>query len=74
MLVIFERDGIRLKSYGNGLAYALEQTLTQRGAYFQGDDATHFREEWEAFEATHPAGDLVAYFSEILSQYAEEEQ
>lgn len=43
MVTIYERNGWLLKSEGNGARYELRRG--EYSVYFQGDDATTFREE-----------------------------
>lgn len=46
-ITIFERLGYRLDSYGHGAAYTLTKLSDGRSCFFQGDDATTFREEFD---------------------------
>lgn len=50
--IIAEREGFRVTSYGNGAAYLFENIEAKRDIFFQGDDATQFRDEWDAYEAS----------------------
>jgi hypothetical protein len=44
-VVIYERNGWRLTSYGRGAAYLLEDTARSRSVFFQyGDDAGCFHD------------------------------
>lgn len=47
---IFSRDGWTLESWGNGAAYTLR--LASRSCFLQGDDATNFREQFDALDAS----------------------
>lgn len=44
--VIYNRNGWRVTSYGNGTSYTLENTATGKSVCFQGDDATAFSKEF----------------------------
>ena len=50
------------QSYGNGLAYVLEQRSTGASILFQGDDADRFREELD----TLANGRLPLSYDEVL--------
>ncbi|QPZ53305.1 hypothetical protein AchV4_0052 [Achromobacter phage vB_AchrS_AchV4] len=45
---IFNHDGYRLESWGNGAAYTLTRESDNASALFQGDDATRFRADFDA--------------------------
>lgn len=50
-------EALRVDSIGNGLAYNVlfgEAGSSMRNLYFQGDDATTFRNEIEAIETAWP--------------------
>lgn len=66
-IVIFDRDGWKLTSYGRGAAYLLE--CDGKSVFFQDDDASHFRSSvmdvdgWLFDHATELFGD----YSEVMS-------
>ena len=50
-------DKLRVISYGNGMSYAVqfgESGVPMRDLYFQGDDATELRDEFETLESSRP--------------------
>lgn len=62
---------LRLVSYGNGDAYALYWGATDDESIFvQGDDATTFREEWEALEAANPNTATAMLLQEMRNRYS----
>lgn len=64
---IYHSARFDMVSYGNGLSYALHDNRARKSMFVQGDDATSFREEWEAFEATCPEAPLDDFFAEQLA-------
>lgn len=59
----------RLISYGNGLAYSLEDKGTGRSVFLQGDDAAAFRSELETLETAHPDWDTDLILAEAWEPY-----
>jgi hypothetical protein len=59
-ICIFSRDGWTLDSWGNGAAYTLRLVANaeSRSCFFQGEDATDFREQFDKLDAS--GGDPVA--------------
>ncbi|MFN4008382.1 MAG: hypothetical protein ACK4K8_00360 [Pannonibacter sp.] len=70
MVTIYNANGWKVDSYGNGLSYKL--SLTQGDGetldtFFQGDDATIFREE---FDAADESDNAEAAFLNLFGAYA----
>ena len=72
-VILAAHSGYRLTSYGNGTAYTLAETETGLSVFFQGDDATLFREEMEVFEEHNPEDDLLEYLWCLYSGIATRE-
>lgn len=56
-IVIVDRHGLRVTSYGNGWAYEVRQSLgcgDYRTAFFQDDDASELRDRVSEIEAANP--------------------
>ena len=53
-VVLHEGGNLRVVSFGNGAAYAFDNTFCGRGVFFQGDDADTFRDELTAAYTGHP--------------------
>lgn len=62
--------GFHLVSHGNGTAYALSLDGAAESVFVQGDDATAFRDEWDALEAAKPDTHTTALLREMWSRYA----
>jgi hypothetical protein len=65
---IYDRNGWRLTSYGNGWAYLLEDTEadSHKSAWFQDDDATEF-----ASQVMSEDGFMVDNCEERFADYSE---
>lgn len=63
-------NGFHLVSYGNGTAYDLSLDGEADSVFVQGDDATQFREEWEALEAAKPHTHTSALLAEMWERYS----
>lgn len=70
-VVIAKTPTFTLTSYGNGLAYALDHVGIAEGVFAQGDDATQFRDEFEALERVKPT--TQASLAELWWHYAPED-
>lgn len=57
-----------LDSYGNGLAYELK-CEGEESVFVQGDDATTFREEYEALERMFPNAPTSIVLRELYAMY-----
>ena len=44
---IYERNGYRLISYGNGWAYEIQDMVHNKSAWLQDEDAHQFRDDFE---------------------------
>jgi hypothetical protein len=53
-IIVMNGSRHRLISYGNGLAYRLEDMKGRRSVFLQGDDAHQFRDELETLENLRP--------------------
>lgn len=51
--IIVQTDMWQIESHGNGFAYAFYRKADMREAFLQGDDATQWREEFEAMQAAY---------------------
>ena len=69
-LIIRDRPGFRVTSYGNGMAYVLRNNSTGRDIYFQGDDAARFRDEMGGLESRFDDTDKVLAW--LWFDYAED--
>lgn len=56
--VVYHSERFDLVSYGNGLAYALHDNIMRKSMFVQGDDATAFRDEWNAYPEDLPFDDF----------------
>ena len=65
-IVIYERDGWRLTSFGNGWAYQLDDMESGTSAWFQDDDAREF-----ASRVMDSDGWLVDNCAERFADYSE---
>lgn len=64
--VIFDADGWRITSYGNGVAYLVEDTANGSGSVLmQGDAAAGFSNDLNSGRREWP--DICADYAEILS-------
>jgi hypothetical protein len=63
--------GFALISIGNGWAYELGCNGASGTIFVQGDDATQFREEWDALEQAKPDTHTTALLREMWDRYAE---
>lgn len=61
--------GYTLTSIGNGTAYELRSHGKWETVFVQGEDATQFRDEWEALEEAKPDTDTGALLQEMWGQY-----
>ncbi len=68
--IIHETESFKVTSYGNGTAYTLAHKPDGKSVFFQGDDATRFREEKETNENAFPHEDYEFILGEIWSDYA----
>lgn len=66
-VTVYHSERFDLVSYGNGWAYALHDNITKTSMFVQDDDATEFRNDWEAFEAAFPELPLDGFFEEQLA-------
>lgn len=73
LAIIAEHSGYQLTSYGNGNTYTLAETETGLSVFFQGDDATLFREEMEVFEKHMPLANALRYLWYMYSDVATRE-
>lgn len=62
--------GFALISVGNGLAYELGCNGSDRIIFVQDDDATRFREEWQALEDARPNDHTGALLREMWETYS----
>lgn len=69
--IIHELPGWRVTSWGNGLAYALDNLAEGLGVYFQGDDADGFRNELEGLTEGVPCLSYADALPCIWSDYGE---
>lgn len=53
-VTIVETPNYVLVSYGNGFAYSLVRKGANADVFVQGDDATEFRNQFDAMEAADP--------------------
>ncbi len=67
--LIAKGNDFHLISVGNGWAYEFGRNGAERVLWFQDDDATQFREEWEALESTKPYAHTSALLAEIWERY-----
>lgn len=72
--IIHELPGWRVTSYGNGLAYAVDNLTAGQGLYFQGDDADTFRDELEALTEGSPNLDYADALACIWFDYSDNAQ
>lgn len=59
-VVIFHSARFGLVSYGNGEAYAVHDNENKRSMFVQGDEATDFRAEFDAWPEDIPTDDFCA--------------
>lgn len=64
IVTVYEHNGWRLVSYGNGAAYTLHDDQHKRSVFFQGDDAEIFRSR-----IMNEAGWLNDYCEECFADY-----
>lgn len=57
-VVIFHSARFDIVSYGNGEAYAVHDNPEKRSMFVQGDEATEFRAEFDAWPADLPIDDF----------------
>lgn len=65
-------DLLRVTSYGNGLSYAInfgEGGAPSRDLFFQGDDATALRDDFDAAENAEPEKLTRAIWLDLLDPY-----
>lgn len=65
-------DKLAINSIGNGLAYNVcfgEAGSPLRNIFFQGDDATHLRDEFDAAEQAFPEVDTRDVWLRVLDPY-----
>lgn len=67
-VIIAKTPTFTLTSWGNGLAYALDHVGLTEGVFVQGDDATQFWAEFQAFERIKPS--TQASLAELWFHYA----
>lgn len=58
-----------LRSFGNGWAYELRDTVTHQSIWLQDEDATQFRTELTDLENAHPNWTAEQILSELGDQY-----
>lgn len=69
-VIIADTDRFRLISYGNGASYALlPKFKSDKAVMVQGDDATEFRELYEAYCTVWCESPIERVLSELWSQY-----
>lgn len=68
-VIVYHSDRFDLVSYGNGLSYELHDNASKQSVFVQGDDASAFREQWEAFENACPEASLDGFFAEQIALY-----
>jgi hypothetical protein len=59
-VTIFHSDRYDLVSYGNGLAYAAHDNQGKVSFFVQGDDASDFRDEFDAWPEDIATDDFLA--------------
>ena len=53
-LLVFSGKRYQVYSFGNGLSYQVKRLVDQEDVCLQGEDAQQFRDEWNAWETSHP--------------------
>lgn len=66
-IVTHDRPGFLVTSYWNGGAYEFRHKASGLSVYFQGDDATQFRDELDAYGEHWP--DYDAALAQLWSDY-----
>lgn len=61
----------RVTSYGNGLAYSIERKPSGKSLFFQGDDATQFRNEFDNLTSGIPSLEFADALQCIWSDYSD---
>lgn len=69
--IIHDLPEWRVTSYGNGLAYEIEHKPDGRTLYFQCDDATQFRDEFDGLTNRAPSLDFSDALRVIWNDYSE---
>lgn len=67
--IIVNTDAFRVDSYGNGTAYRLADKASMHDVFFQGDDASVFRDEWRALETVRPEWSQDQVLGELWAIY-----
>ncbi|NSZ73904.1 hypothetical protein G6L74_09140 [Agrobacterium tumefaciens] len=63
-------DAFAITSYGNGLAYAVTNEADGREFFMQGDDATTWRDQYNAADESSDEAALPAFLHQSMSDYA----
>lgn len=66
-----DTEDFTVTSYGNGLGYELRNKTQRHYVFFQGDDATAFREELRAMEEKEPETLTNTLLARLWSEYGE---
>lgn len=69
--IIHDLPEWRVTSYGNGLAYEIAEKASGKTLFFQGDDATQFRDEFDGLTSRAPSLDFADALRVIWSEYQE---
>jgi hypothetical protein len=70
-VVIYDTASFEVLSYGNGAAYKFTDKVTEKKCYFDGDDASSFREEIERWENAREDLSSEQILANIWSYYEE---
>lgn len=68
-VVITNTDQFKVTSWGNGLCYEIISKEREEYIFFQGDDASQFRSEWEAYEQQKPEASINCILSRLWFDY-----
>lgn len=79
--IIEQTDLWTVTSHGNGIAYAFYRKTDGKEAFLQGDDATQWREEYEAMQTAYGNPESVWHYqtwntclSQLCGEYVEMSQ
>jgi hypothetical protein len=69
IVTIAETPNFTVESYGNGWAYKFTNKTIRADIWFQDDDATTFRAEWQTLERKAPHRESDYILGEMWAQY-----
>lgn len=76
--IIEQTDAWQIESHGNGFGYAFTRKSDGKEVFLQGDDATQWREEYEAMQTAYSNPESVwhsqtwnACLSQLCGEYVE---